>query len=99
MTEQLTIYSRLWPLQFLADFERTGEALWFFLYLLTRMNPETGYCRASFESMAEEIGVSVETLKQWLEQLEGEGYLKDESLDGTLSVCLEVGAPSSTSPA
>lgn len=85
MTEQLTIYSRLWPWQFLADFERTGEALWFFLYLLTRANPETGYCRAPFEAMAEEIGVSVETLKQWLEQLE-EGYLKDESLNGELVV-------------
>ena len=87
MSEQLTIYPpRLWPQQFLADFERTGEALWFYLYLLTRMDPEAGNCRAPFEAMAEEIGVSVEPLKQWLEQLEGEGYLKDESLDGKLVV-------------
>lgn len=87
MAEQLTIYSpRLWPQQFLADFEQTGEALWFFLYLLTRMDPETGYCCALFEAMAEEIGVPVEMLKQWLEQLEGEGYLKDESLDGEMVV-------------
>ncbi len=86
MTEQLTIYSRLWPRQFLADFEQSGEALWFFLYLLTRANPETGYCRAPFEAMAEELGVSVETLKQWLEQLEGEGYLRDESLNGEMVV-------------
>jgi hypothetical protein len=86
MAEQLTIYSRLWPGQFLTDFEQTGEALWFFLYLLTRANPETGYCHASFEAMAEEIGVSVETLKLWLEQLEGEGYLKDEGLNGELVV-------------
>ena len=35
---------------------------------------------------AEEIGVSVVELKCWLEQLEMEGYLRDESLNSKLIV-------------
>ncbi len=90
MTEQLTIYSRLWPQQFLADFERTGEALWFFLYLLTWRDPKSGYVRGSFRKTAAKIGVSAVQIRRWLEQLEGEGYLKDESLDGKLVVRLRL---------
>ena len=90
MTEQLTIYSRIWPQQFLADFEQQGKALWFYLYILTRMNPQTSYFRASFKQIAEEISVSVAELKGWLEQLEREGYLRDESLDGKMVVWVGV---------
>ena len=50
------------------------------------MDPKTGYLRGAFVHIAAEIGVSAVTLKQWLEQLEGEGYLKDESLNGKLVV-------------
>ena len=75
----------------MADFERVGQALWFYLYLLTRVNPRTGYFRASFGRVAEEIGVSVPELKFWLEQLEKEGYVQDESLDGRMVVLIEVG--------
>ena len=89
MAEQMTIYSKVWPHQFLADFERTGEALLFYLFLLTRMDTKTGYFRGSFQQVAEEIGVSVVKLKQWLEQLEREGYLRDESLDGRMVICME----------
>ncbi len=90
MAEQLTIYSRTWPRKFLQDFEQQGQALWFYLYILTRMNPKTGYYRASFQRIAEEISVSVVELKRWLEQLEEEGYLRDESLDGKLIVRIEL---------
>ena len=90
MAEQLTIYSRAWPRQFLGDFERTGSALWFYLYILTRVNPETGCFRASFMRVGEEVGVSVVELKRWLEQLEDEGYLRDESLDGKMVVRVEL---------
>jgi hypothetical protein len=86
MEEQLTIYSRTWPRQFLAEYERIGEALWFFLWLLTRVEPESGYFRSSFERVAEETGVGAVQLKYWLERLEREGYLVDESLDGKLVV-------------
>lgn len=86
MTEQLTIFNRTWPQQFLAEYERIGEAVWFFLYLLTRQNPETGYVRGSFARMAQELGVSAVMLKQWLERLEYEGYVVDESLDGGMVV-------------
>lgn len=82
---------RTWPRQFLSDFEQTGPALWFYLYLLTWGDSRTGTVRASFRRMAEEIGVSAVTLKQWLEQLEGEGYLKDESLNGELVVKINLG--------
>lgn len=77
---------RTWPGQFLSDFEQTGPALWFFLYLLTWRDPGTGTVRGSFRRMAAEIGVSAVTLQQWLEQLEGEGYLRDESTNGKLIV-------------
>ena len=90
MTEQMTIYVRTWPTLFLSDFEQTGEALLFYLYLLTRMDSKMGSYRGEFVSVAAEIGVSAVTLKQWLEQLEREGYLKDESLDGELVVRMEV---------
>ena len=86
MSKQLTIYSRIWPHHFLAEYERIGEAVWFFLYLLTRRNPENGYVRGSFVRMAGELGVSAVMLKQWLERLEYEGYVKDESLDGRMVV-------------
>ena len=89
MAEQLTIYSRTWPRQFLADFERTGSALWFYLYILTRVDARTGYFRASFVRVGEEVGVSVVELKRWLEQLEQEGYLADESLDSKMVVRVE----------
>ena len=89
MAEQITIYSRTWPKEFLADFELVGQALWFYLYLLTRVNPRTGYFRAPFGRVAEEIGVSIPELKCWLEQLEEEGYLRDESLDGKMIVWVE----------
>jgi hypothetical protein len=91
MAEQLTIYSRLWPRQFLSDFERTGEALLFYLFLLTRANPSTGYFRGSFRRVAAEIGVSVVEIRGWLERLEREGYLRDESLDGRMVVRVECG--------
>ena len=90
MAEQLTIYPRTWPKQFLQDFEQQGQALWFYLYMLTRMNPKTRYFRASFKQIAEEISVSVVELKRWLEQLEQEGYLQEESLDSKLIVRLEL---------
>lgn len=82
----MTIDSKVWPQQFLADFERTGEALLFYLYLLTRMNPETGYFRGALDVVAEEIGVSVVEVRRWLEQLEREGYVKDESMNGEMVV-------------
>ena len=88
MTHQRTIYPRPWPHQFLADFDRTGAALWFFLYLLTRMDPKTGCCRGSWPHLAAQLGVSGVTLRAWLEQLEAEGYLRDESLNGKLVVRL-----------
>ena len=77
---------RTWPGQFLSDFEQTGPALWFYLYLLTWRDSKAGTVRGSFRRMAAKIGVSAVTLKQWLEQLEGEGYLKDESTNGKLVV-------------
>lgn len=86
MAEQLTIYSRIWPQQFLAEYERIGEALWFFLFLLTRIDPGSRRFRSSFQRVAEETGVSAVMLKQWLERLEQEGYVKDESLDGRMVV-------------
>ena len=86
MTAQAKISSRTWPGLFLKDFARTGTALWFFLYILTRMNPRTGCFRTRFKRVAEEIGVSTVKLRGWLEQLEQEGYLKDESWDGKMIV-------------
>lgn len=86
MAEQMTIGPKVWPRQFLADFERTGEALLFYLFLLTRMDSATGYFQGSFRRVAEEIGVSVEEVRRWLEQLEGEGYVRDEGLDGEMVV-------------
>jgi len=81
---------RTWPRLFLEDFERTGTALWFFLYLLTWMNPKTDCVQTTFGRASKEIGVSVLRLKSWLEQLEKEGYLRDESLDGNIiaRICL-----------
>lgn len=89
MAEQMTIYPKVWPRQFLADFERTGEALIFYLFLLTRMDLKTGYFQGSFQRVAEEIGVSEVEVRRWLEQLEGEGYLRDESLNGEMVVKVE----------
>ena len=86
MAEQMTIYPKVWPRQFLADFDRTGEALLFYLFLLTRMDPETGYFQGSFRRAAEEIGVSEVEVRRWLEQLEAEGYVRDESLNGKMVV-------------
>lgn len=86
MAQHNTTLPRTWPRQFLSDFEQTGPALWFYLYLLAHRDPRTDAVRGSFRRMAAEIGVSTVTLRQWLEQLEGEGYLKDESLDGKLRV-------------
>jgi len=60
--------------------------LWFFLYLLTWIDPKTGRFRASYKRISENIGVSIATLKIWLEQLEEEGYVQDESLDGMIVV-------------
>lgn len=85
----MTILNKTWPRQFLADFERTGEALLFYLFLLTRMDPKTGYFQGSFRRVAEEIGVSEVEVRRWLEQLEGEGYLRDESLNGEMVVKVE----------
>ena len=82
----MTIYSKTWPQEFLAEYERIGEAVWFFLFLLVRVDPKSGYFRASFGRIAEETGVSVVKLKQWLERLEREGYLRDESWDGKMVV-------------
>ena len=90
MAKYRTTSPRTWPSLFLADFEQQGSALWFYLYLLTRIDPETSYFRAPFSRIAEEIGVSVVELKHWLEQLEQEGYLQDESLDGKLIVRVEL---------
>lgn len=86
MAEHTTTLPRTWPGQFLSDFEQTGPALWFYLYLLTWGDPRTSTVRGSFRRIAAEIGVSAMTLKQWLEQLEEEGYLRDESLNGKLIV-------------
>ena len=86
---------RTWPRLFLEDFEQTGSALWFYLYILTRMDPKIGCFRGSFGRVAEEIGVSVVELRCWLEQLEEEEYLRDESLDGRMVVVVSLGpAPS-----
>jgi hypothetical protein len=90
MAARTTTPSRTWPRQFLSDFERTGEALWLYLYLLTWRDPRTGYVRGSFRKTAARIGVSVVQIRRWLEQLEGEGYLKDESLDGRMIVKIKL---------
>lgn len=86
MTAHTTKSPRTWPGQFLQDFERTGTALWFYLYLLTWAEPETGCVRTTFNRASREIGVSAVRLKAWLEQLEREGYLQDESPNGTMIV-------------
>lgn len=91
MAEQMTIYNKTWPRQFLADFEQTGEALLFYLFLLTRIDPKTDYFRGSFRRVAEEIGVSVEEVRRWLEQLERERYVRDESLNGEMVVNINMG--------
>ena len=88
--EQAKISPRTWPGLFLKDFEQTGPALWFFLYLLTRVNPRTGCVRTRFRRVAEEIGVSAVKLRGWVEQLEQEGYLRDESWDGKMVVRVEL---------
>lgn len=88
MTTKTVSQNRTWPRQFLKDFEQTGTALWFYLYLLTWMNPKTGYVRTTFARASREIGVSSVALKAWLEQLEGEGYLRDESLDSKMVVAI-----------
>ena len=90
MPKQPTTSPRSWPAEFLQDFEQTGTALWFLLYLLTRVDPRTGCFRAPFERVAEEIGVSVMELKCWLEQLDQEGYVEDESLNSELVVRVEL---------
>lgn len=87
----MTIFNKSWPRQFLANFERTGEALLFYLFLLTRVDPKTGYFRGSFRRVGEDIGVSEMALRRWLEQLEGEGYLRDESLNGKMVVNINSG--------
>ena len=86
MAPNTTTSRRTWPKLFLKDFERTGTALWFFLYLMTWIDPRTGYVRTTFKRASGEIGVSVVRLKSWLEQLETEGYLKDESMDSKMVV-------------
>lgn len=91
MTTHPTTTPRAWPRLFLADFERTGPALWFYIYLLTHRDPKAGCVWRSFRTVAAEIGVSTVTLKEWLAQLEQEGYLKDESLDGKMTVRIEMG--------
>ena len=78
--------SQTWPREFLAEFDRIGVAIWLFIYLLTRMNPRTGYVRIPFQHISEDLGVSTIDLKQWLEHLEQEGYLKDESLNSKMIV-------------
>ena len=90
MATHIKTLSRTWPRLFLQDFEQQGQALWFYLYILTRMNPQTGCFRVPFKQVAAEIGVSAVTLKAWLEQLEQEGYLQDESLDSKLIVRIEL---------
>jgi len=50
------------------------------------MDPKTGCFRASYKPISEKIGVSTAQLRSWLEQLEVEGYLKDESLNDKIIV-------------
>lgn len=50
------------------------------------MDQETGYFRESAKRVASEIGVSTVQLVEWLERLEADGYLKDESLNGKMVV-------------
>ena len=86
MPEQTKTPPRSWPASFLQDFERTGTALWFFLYLVTRMDHKTQYFQAQFWRVADEIGVSVPEIRCWLEQLEREGYVLDESFNTKMNV-------------
>ena len=90
MTHQTTLFDRLWPRLFLDDFERIGPALWLYLYLLTHCDTQRGYVRNSFRKVAGSLGVSAVDLKAWLEQLEEEGYLQDESLDGKMIVKIHI---------
>ena len=90
MTKDDTQHLRTWPRQFLAEFERIGVPIWLFIYLLTRMDSRTRYVRAPFQHISEELGVSTVEIKKWLEQLDGEGFVRDESLDGKMVVYVDV---------
>ena len=93
MADHTTTSSRTWPRLFLKDFERTGTALWLYLFLLTRANPRTGCFRDSPKRVAQELGVSMPALQQWVEQLEQEGYVRDESLNGVMVVWVDEKVP------
>ena len=85
----------LWITETLRHYDTLGKHCWFLLYLLTKADPTTGSVSCHFAPISEELGVAEAMLKQWIDVLEVQGYLKDESWNHLLRVQIIGFLPSS----
>lgn len=76
----------IWITETLRHYDTLGKHFWFFVYLLTQADPETGSASQPYAPMARETAVSERVLKQWVQVLEQRGYLRDESWNHLLRV-------------
>jgi hypothetical protein len=76
----------IWITETLRHYDTLGKHFWFFVYLLTQADPDTGYVSQPYAPIAKKLAVSEVKLKQWVGILEEQGYLHDESWNHLLRV-------------
>ena len=68
-----------------------------FVYILTRMDAETGEWKGNYSHIIREIGVSESTVRRWMRRLERCGYIERTLSNGAFVIRVQ-GMTSSSEP-
>ena len=74
-----------WP-HIWGDYRRLGNAFWLFVYILTRMDEQTGIWRGRYSQIIRKIGVSESTIRRWIRSLEQCGYIERTMTNGVFVI-------------
>lgn len=74
-----------WP-DIWGNYRKLGNAFWLFVYILTRMDENTGTWKGCYTHIVREIGVSERTVRRWVRSLERCGYIERELTNGVFVI-------------
>jgi len=60
-------------------YQKMGNAIWIFLYLILTANRDTGYSIKKIKTITADTGIKERTIRQWLSTLRKEGYIQTHS--------------------
>lgn len=68
-------------------------ALWLFIYLIIHADRKTGYLIRRQRTIAEDMGVGVDTVRKWLKRLHAADYVKTIQTGRAMKICVRKWKP------